>query len=473
MQVPGNIFRKYDIRGVAVGEGAQLTPPVANAVGRAYGAFVQREFGIRQVFVGGDNRLSTAALKEALMLGLAAAGMRVRDIGEVMTPTVYYAAASHEASGGIMVTGSHLDTQYNGIKMAYGKLALAGEQIETLLHMIQNDDLPEGDGVIGRDPDIAQQHMQAIQNMVHLGERKLKVVVDAGNGMSGTYVPPVIENLGVEVICLYCEPDGTFPNHLPNPEDPALTKDLEAKVVETGADLGIAFDGDADRCGLIDEHGHHVPADRLIAMLAKDMLQRHPGAKVVFDVKASAVLPKEIQRYGGVPIMWKSGHSLMKLKMNEENALLGGEVSGHIFIGEDYYGFDDAPLVALKAIEILSKTDKSISQVLAEMPSLIATPEIILSAPDDVKFQIIQKLTDDLSAEHEVVTVDGARAIFENGWGLVRASNTQPAITLRFEADTRAQMVEYMHMFDEELAAFPQVDRGKLQEQIDIFSSGA
>ncbi|NJL95574.1 MAG: hypothetical protein HC915_18525 [Anaerolineae bacterium] len=264
----------------------------------------------------------------------------------------------------------------------------------------------------------------------------------------------------------------TFPNHLPNPEDPELTKDLEARVVETGADLGIGFDGDADRCGLIDEHGHHVAADRLIAMLARDLLTRHPGARVVHDVKASAVLPEEIRRYGGEPIMWKAGHSLIKLKMHEVGALLGGEVSGHIFIGENYYGFDDAPLVALKALEILSKSDKSISEILNEMPSLVATPEIILSVPDEVKFEIIQRITDDLSQETKVVTVDGARAIFSDGWGLVRASNTQPAITLRFEAHSRAALVNYMEKFDHELAAFPAVDRAKLRAQINAFSEG-
>lgn len=471
MDVPSNIFRKYDIRGVATGDDAQLTPTVAEWVGKAYGTFVQREFDINQVFVGSDNRLSSPALKAAVEQGLASTGLRVVDIGEVLTPTVYFAAASHEAAGGIMITGSHLDTQYNGIKMAYGKLALAGEQIQALLTMIQNEDVASADGEIVKEPSMINDHMEKIQSMVKLGDRKLKVVVDSGNGISGSYVPKVLENLGVEVICLFCEPDGTFPNHLPNPEDPELTKDLEAKVIETGADLGIGFDGDADRCGLIDDHGHHVAADRLIAMLARDLLTRHTGAKVVFDVKASAVLPEEIRKHGGEPIMWKSGHSLMKLKMTEEGALLGGEVSGHIFIGEDYYGFDDAPLVALKVVEILSKSDKSISENLDEMPKLIATPEIILSAPDDVKFEIIKTIQDKLSGQYEVVTVDGARAIFDEGWGLVRASNTQPAITLRFEAHSKPQIVQYMQTFADLLGEFPVVDASKLSAQIESYSA--
>ena len=319
---------------------------------------------------------------------------------------------------------------------------------------------------------MTQKHMDTIQGMVNMGDRKLKVVVDSGNGLSGAIVPPVLEALGIEVTCLFCEPDGTFPNHLPNPEDPELTKDLEAKVKEIGADLGIGFDGDADRCGLIDNHGHHVPADRLIAMLAKDMLGRHPGASVLFDVKASQVLDDEIRKYGGVPVMWKTGHSLMKLKMNEIGALLGGEVSGHIFIGEDYYGFDDAPLVALKALEILSKSEKTIADILHEMPMLLATPEIILSAPDDKKFGIIDKVTQSFSGgNYEVITVDGARVIFENGWGLVRASNTQPAITLRFEARTSEQLVDYIQKFDALLAEYPEIDRSKLIAQMEAFGA--
>jgi phosphomannomutase/phosphoglucomutase len=472
MSVPENIFRKYDIRGTAVGADAQLTAQVAELVGRAYGTYVQRQMNLTRVFVGGDNRLTTGDLKAALMKGLAMSGIGVVDIGEVMTPTVYFASSSHENSGGIMVTGSHLATQYNGIKMAYGKLALADEQIQALLKIIQTDGFLSGNGVITTDYNMSQKHMDTIKGMVTMGDRKLKVVVDSGNGLSGAIVPPVLEALGVEVTCLFCEPDGTFPNHLPNPEDPELTKDLEAKVKEIGADLGIGFDGDADRCGLIDDHAHHVSADRLIAMLARDMLERHPGASVVFDVKSSQVLDDEIRKYGGKPVMWKSGHSLMKQKMNEIGALLGGEVSGHIFIGENYYGFDDAPLVALKVVEILSKSNQTISEILNEMPMLLATPEIILSAPDDKKFGIIDKIKEGFSdGKHEVVTVDGARVIFENGWGLVRASNTQPAITLRFEARTNEQLTDYIRQFDALLSNYPEIDRGKLLAQLEAISS--
>jgi phosphomannomutase/phosphoglucomutase len=471
-QVPPDIFRMYDIRGTAVGPDAQLTPRVARLVGQAYGTFVQRDLGIRQVFVGGDNRLSTPALKNAVIEAILSTGLKVTDIGAVMTPTVYFASAANDRAGGIMITGSHLTTQYNGIKLAYGRLALADEQIQALLKLIQADDFASGQGERAEDLEMSRKHMAVIKNKVRLGDRKIKVVVDAGNGMSGEIVPPVMEELGVQVICLYCESDGTYPNHLPNPEDPELSQDLEAAVVKNGADFGIGFDGDSDRCGLIDDRGHHVAADRLLALLARDLLKRIPGAPVVFDVKSSQALPDVIRASGGKPVMWKAGHSLMKLKMWELDAPIGGEVSGHIFIGEDYYGFDDAPLVALKTLELYSKSDKTLSQMLGELPTMLATPEIIMSAPDDVKFEIVDAVRDQLQDKYKVITVDGARAVFEDGWGLVRASNTQPAITMRFEAHTSGQLVEYMKRFNGLLDAYPQVDRSGLEKQIKAFSAG-
>jgi len=466
-----SIFRKYDIRGLATGEKPQLIPEVALAVGKALGTYLPQQFNTERVFVGSDNRVTSAPLKSAVIEGLASTGMTVIDIGEVMTPTVYFASASYDGVGaGVMVTGSHLDTRYNGIKMAYGKLALAGEQIQELLQLIDSGEFATGEGDISEDMDMINKHMAAIQAKVDMA-KPMKVVLDAGNGLSGSYVPAVLSNLGLEVECLYCEPDGTFPNHLPNPEDPEMTKDLEAKVIEVGADLGLAFDGDSDRCGFIDNHGHHIAADRLLALLARDLLERHPGTPIVFDVKASQALPDEIKKYGGEPVMWKSGHSLMKQKMNEIGSLLGGEVSGHLFIGEEYYGFDDAPLVALKTLEIISKSDKTIAEIFDEIPKLEATPEIILSAPDNLKFKMIEEMTEVLDVDYEVVTVDGARVLFENGWGLVRASNTQPAVTLRFEAYTREQIVKYMQIFKAQLDKYPEIDQSKFESQIEAFSS--
>lgn len=465
-----SIFRKYDIRGVATGDNPQLTPELARLVGKALGTYLPENYGTERVFVGSDNRLTSEPLRKAMIEGLLSTGMDVTDIGEVITPTVYFAAASYGDKGaGVQITGSHLTTEYNGIKMAYGKLALSGEQIQDLLKIVQSGEFATGDGNLDTDYGMIKQHMRTIASKVSFG-RKLKVVLDAGNGLVGAYMPDVLTDLGMEVICLYCEPDGTFPNHLPNPEDPEMTKDLEKKVIEENADLGLAFDGDSDRCGFIDEHGHHLAADKLLAVLARDMLKRIPGTPIVFDVKASQALPDEIREAGGKPVMWKSGHSLMKKKMNEIGSLLGGEVSGHIFIGEEYYGFDDAPLVALKAIEIFSHSDKTVSEIFSDFPDLVATPEIILKAPDNVKFGIIDEINEALSEKYEVVTVDGARAVFEHGWGLVRASNTQPAITLRFEAHTREQIVEYMKLFKAQLDKHPEIDQTKFVQQLESFA---
>lgn len=471
MNIDTSVFRKYDIRGLVSGDNPQITPELARLVGKALGTYLPGQFGTKHMFVGSDNRPSSEGLLRAMIEGISSTGMPVTDIGQVLTPTLYFASASFgETGAGVMITGSHLDTRYNGIKMAYGSLALSGDQIQDLLKIIQSGEFKIGSGAITTAYDMIHRHMEQIGSMVKL-EKPLTVVLDAGNGLSGTYVPAVLEKLGATVHCLYCESDGTYPNHLPNPEDPEMTKDLEAKVIELGADLGLAFDGDSDRCGFIDNHGHHIAADRLLALLARDLLQRHPGTPVVFDVKASKALPDEIRRYGGVPEMWKSGHSLMKARMHELGALLGGEVSGHLFIGENYYGFDDAPLVALKTLEIISKTDKSVAEIFDEIPKLVATPEIILSAPDDVKFAIIDEISEELQRDYTVITVDGARAEFEEGWGLVRASNTQPAITLRFEAYEREQALEYMLKFKALLDRHPEIDQSRFERIIAQFRS--
>ncbi|MFZ4813312.1 MAG: phosphomannomutase/phosphoglucomutase [Phototrophicaceae bacterium] len=469
--VPTSIFRKYDIRGLATGDNIQLSPAVAELVGKALGTYLPQQFGTEHVFVGSDNRLTSPALKAAMIRGLASTGINVTDIGEVLTPTTYYAAASYSGVGaGVMITGSHLTTEYNGIKMAYGRLALAGDQILDLLKIIETDAFATGNGTITEDMQMIYRHMDTLAAKIGKLARPMKVVLDAGNGLSGSYVPAVLEKIGAEVVCLYCEPDGTYPNHLPNPEDPEMTVDLERKVIEVGADLGLAFDGDSDRCGFIDNHGHHIAADRLLALLSRDLLSRHPGASIVFDVKASLALADEIKKYGGVPVMWKSGHSLMKQKMHEIGSLLGGEVSGHLFMGEDYYGFDDAPLVALRSMAIFAKSDQTVAEIFEAIPTLVATPEIILATPDNIKFSIIDEIGATLAASYEVITVDGARAVFPNGWGLVRASNTQPAITLRFEAYTRPQIVEYMAHFRVLLASHPEIDLTKFDQQVEAFS---
>lgn len=470
MSLDTSIFRKYDIRGTAVGDNPQITPDVARLVGKALGTYLPQKYGTERMFVGSDNRLTSPDLRAAMIEGVASTGLPVVDIGPVLTPTVYFAAATYGDKGaGVMITGSHLETKYNGIKMAYGSLALSGDQIQDLLKLVQGGNFSHGESHISQDLNMINKHMEHIGGMVSF-PRKLKVVLDAGNGLSGTYVYPLLQKLGLDVHGLYLESDGTYPNHLPNPEDPEMTVDLEKAVVDKGADLGLAFDGDSDRCGFIDNHGHHIAADRLLALLAKDVLTRHPGAPIVYDVKASMALSDYIKKHGGQPVMWKSGHSLMKAKMHELKAPLGGEVSGHLFWGDNYFGFDDAPLVALKALEIISKSGKTISELFEDVPKLIATPEIIMSAADDRKFVIIAELSKALDASYEVNTLDGARVQFESGWGLVRASNTQPAITMRFEAYTKEQLVDYMNIFHTGLSKYPEVDLTKLEAQIQRFS---
>lgn len=465
-----SIFRKYDIRGTVTGDNPQLTVEVARLVGKALGTYLPQQFGTERVFVGMDNRLTSAPLQSAMIEGLLSTGMNVTDISYVLTPTVYFASASYEGkAAGVMITGSHLSTQYNGIKMAYGSLALADQQILDLLNLIQTDAFVVGQGELSKDYEMIQRHMFTIKSKVTL-ERPLKVVVDSGNGLSGTYFPAVLRELGCEVTCLYCESDGTYPNHLPNPEDPNMIVDLIAKVKEIGADVGLAFDGDSDRCGFVDDQGKQIHADLLLAILARDLLKRMPGSSIVFDVKSTQALPDLIREYGGVPVMWKTGHSLMKRKMHEIGSPLGGEVSGHLFTGEDYYGFDDAPLIALRALEIFAKDGRKVSEIFAELPHLEATPEVILSAPDAMKFKIIDEIRAELEKSYEVSTLDGARAQFENGWGLVRASNTQPAITLRFEAYTKPQLLDYIHRFKVLLDKYPEVDQSHLLEQIERFS---
>ncbi len=469
-----NIFRKYDIRGVATGDSPDLTPEVAELVGKAYGTHMKRSYGTSRVYIGCDNRETSEPLKAAMTDGMLSTGMEVIDVGVVLTPTVYFAASQcGEDCGGIMITGSHLAIKYNGIKLAKGRQCLAGDEIFGLYRLIEAGDFEIGQGRSESDPDMIRKHLDTIKGKVRLGNRKLKVVVDAGNAMAGEYIPPIYRELGIEVVCLYCDPDPTFPNHLPNPEVPELMADLQKAVLENEADIGIGFDGDADRCGIVDDKGNLISADRLTALLARDLLGRHPGAKIVFDVKSSQAVIDFVNANGGQAVMWKAGHSLMKQKMAEIGALLGGEVSGHIFIGEDYYGFDDAPLVSLKMLELLSRTDKPCSELFDEIPRLEATPEIILPTPDEVKFKIVEEVRERLRKRYQVIDVDGARVIFDDGWGLVRASNTHGALTMRFEARTREHLLRYMAELEKELEKYPQVDLTELRRQMDAIRRGS
>lgn len=451
--IDAGIFKKYDIRGKF---GAALTLEAAEAIGHAFGTFLGRQ-GIRQVIVGRDNRASSPALAEAAIRGLVQAGQHVTDIGMVATPVVYWMAVESGSAGGMMITGSHLKPEMNGFKLSIGKNNLYGDQIQALRTMIEQGDLDNGEGQVISDPDVNANYLQMARSKLH-HVRPLTIVVDAGNGMGGVYAPDLLASLGHRVIPLYCEPDGTYPNHQPDPQDAENLRELAATVVREGADLGLAFDGDADRVGVVDDQGQPISADRVLVLLARDTLARHPGATVIADVLSTQVLFDEVERAGGRPLIWISGHSLIKAKMAEEGALLGGEMSGHIFLADGYYGFDDGVFVAGRLVEILARDDAPLSQVMATVPTLYATPEYRPHCPEADKARVIDAVREQLEGQYPLNTVDGIRITFPHGWGLLRASNTEPVLSLRFEADSESEARRYKQIVQDAMTGFPQVE---------------
>ncbi len=446
-----HIFRAYDVRGLV---GTDITPDVFLQVGCAYGTLVRRKGG-RRVAVGQDNRLSSAELKAAFVNGVRAAGVDVVDIGQVPTPMLYFATAHWKLDGGANITGSHNPVEYNGVKMVHaGALPLTEEEIQHLRKLAESGDFERGEGGLDRlSP--RDDYFDTVSRLVRPA-RRLKVVVDAGNGIAGLYAPALLRRIGCDVVELHCESDGRFPNHLPDPEDEKNVVDLQAKVVEARADLGVAYDGDADRVGVIDERGGRHEADLLLILLARDLLTRHPGAKIVFDVKSSQSLVADIEQHGGVPVMWKTGHSHLKRKMREDRILLGGEVSGHMFFAENYYGVDDGILASCKIIEIVARGAEPASRLFASVPHLRATPELKAPCPDGEKFRVIEELTRELKRRYETIDIDGARVLFPGGgWGLVRASNTNPYLTLRFEARTDGEIAAMKRVIYDALRRYP------------------
>ena len=425
------IFRAYDVRGKI---GIDITPEVFEEVGRAFGTLVRRRGG-RAVALGMDNRTTSPPLKEAFGRGVLSTGLDVVDIGINHTPLLYFAVAHWKLDGGATVTGSHNPVSDNGVKMVHAAAApLTEEEIQDLLATITSGAFERGSGArTSRDP--RAEYFDAIVSRVKL-PRRLKVVVDAGNGIAGSFAPELLRRLGCEVIELYCESDGTFPNHLPDPEREENTRDLVAKLLETRADIGLAYDGDADRVGVVDERDHRHEADLILALLARDLLTRHPGAKVVFDVKSSQALIDDVRAHGGVPVMWKTGHSHLKRKMREDGILLGGEVSGHMFFGENWCGVDDGILASCKILELMARDQRPVSAHFDTLPHFHATPELKASCPDDKKFAVIAELAAEFKTRYETIDIDGARILFPDGWGLVRASNTNPYLTLRFEGES-------------------------------------
>ena len=445
-QFPDSIFRAYDIRGVVP---ETLTAETAYWVGRAIGSESLAK-GEPNVSVGRDGRLSGPELVERLIQGVADSGCHVSDVGLVPTPALYYAANVLAGKSGVMLTGSHNPSNYNGFKIVIAGDTLANEQIQALHTRLKTNDLTRGEGSIAR-VEILQRYFSQIVGDIQLA-RRLKVVVDCGNGAAGVIAPQLIEALNCEVIPLFCEVDGNFPNHHPDPGKPENLVDLIAKVKEVKADLGLAFDGDGDRVGVVTNTGTMVFPDRLFMLFAQDVLVRNPGAEIIFDVKCTRRLTPLIKEYGGRPLMWKTGHSLIKKKMKETGALLAGEMSGHIFFKERWFGFDDGIYSAARLLEILSKQQSTAEALFETFPNDISTPEINIDVTDESKFSIIDALHDAQWGEAaELTSIDGVRVDYPHGWGLVRASNTTPVLVLRFEADTEAELQRIKDVFHAQL----------------------
>lgn len=427
-----HIFRAYDIRGVA---DRDLTDPVAFAIGQAIGTEVYLRKLPPLLAVGRDARLSSPRIFAALTAGLHAAGVAVLDVGVVATPMLYFAAFTLDVGGGLMVTGSHNPAEDNGIKMTLAKSSVHGEQIQVLRQRIEAGAFHQGTGTT-TPIDIARPYADFLVGNLRLGPRKLKVAVDCGNGPTGMFSPQILQRLGAEVFALYTEPDGRFPNHHPDPTVEANLSDLKRAVAEHGCDLGIAYDGDGDRIGVVDEHGQVLWGDKLMVVLSRALLQVEPGAAIVGEVKCSQTLFDDIAARGGRPILSKVGHSLIKQRMKDEHALLAGEMSGHIFYQHRYFGYDDATYTSGRLLEILSSTDQPMSSLLDGLPQTFATPELRLGCADAKKFAVVEAVAAKYKATHEVIDIDGVRVVFADGWGLVRASNTGPVLVLRCEATT-------------------------------------
>jgi len=447
--VPQSIFRAYDIRGIV---DESLNEGIVELLGKAI-ASEAVSLGQKTLCVGYDGRLSSVAYCEALTRGIISTGIDAIVIGQVPTPVLYFATHHFETGSGVMITGSHNPSNYNGFKMMLGGNTLSGDDIQKIYNRIILQDFSEGQGNRS-EQEVDRIYLDTILNDIAVAA-PLKVVVDAGNGVAGGIAPELIEELGCEVIPLFCDVDGTFPNHHPDPGKPENLQDLIAAVKEHDADIGLAFDGDGDRIGVVTNEGKIIWPDRLLMLFAKDVVSRNPGADIIFDVKCSRRINGLITSYGGRPIMWKTGHSLIKAKMKETGALLAGEMSGHVFFKERWYGFDDGLYSAARLLEILGIEDKTSHDVFAEFPEDISTPEINITVTDESKFEIIEKLCErkDQFSGGNISTIDGLRVDYPNGWGLCRASNTTPVLVLRFEADDESAIEEIKDKFIVQLQA--------------------
>jgi len=435
-----NIFREYDIRGIV---GTELNDQTVPDIVRAIGTVFHRS-GCRDVALGWDCRNSSAGFADLALVALQETGCSVLSVGQVSTPMLFHTVATKPVEAGVMITGSHNPPDQNGFKICRGRVSLFGEQIREIQAIAESKDFELGSGEHSS-IEILDEYCQDLTNRLTRLRKGLKVVVDSGNGMGGISAVPIYRELGAEVIELFTEPDGNFPNHHPDPTVPANLSHLIETVESTNADLGIAFDGDGDRIGVVAPNGRIVWGDELMILFARSILRDTPGAKIIGDVKCSQTLFDAVADAGGEPVMWKTGHSIIKAKMKETGAVLAGEMSGHIFFADRFYGFDDAAYAGGRLLELLANSGRSLLEELQDLPTMIATPEIRVDCPDERKFELVREITNWFAQDHEVITVDGVRIKFEHGWGLVRASNTQPIIVLRFEADTAEHLAEIRH----------------------------
>lgn len=442
-EVKEGIFREYDIRGIVETE---LQDDVVERISSAFATIFINE-GKKKIVVGMDGRPSSPRLKEIMVKCLSRYGLEVLDIGLIPTPVMYYAVFKRNLDGGVVITASHNPAEYNGFKGLVGKEAQSGQQIKELYRIAAAGHFPpEKPGSITQE-NILDEYMTYICDRITL-KKKVKVVVDAGNGTGGITAPTLYRKLGAEVIDIFCDVDGSFPNHHPDPTKEENLKDLIAKVKETDADIGIGFDGDGDRIGVVDKEGTILWGDQMTILFARDILSVNKGAKIISEVKASEVLYSEIAKHGGQPIMWKTGHSLIKKKIVEENAALAGEMSGHIFFNDRWFGFDDAVYAGARLLEILASSKQSLTDMIASIPKAYNTPEIRVETTEVAKFQIVDYLVNYFKKSYEVIDIDGARVKFPHGWGLVRASNTQPSLVVRFEADSPEHLKEIREMVE-------------------------
>ncbi|MBO6850854.1 MAG: phosphomannomutase/phosphoglucomutase [Marinobacter sp.] len=444
--VPAGIFRAYDIRGIV---GDTLSEDIVYTIGRAIGSEAAQR-GVDRICIGYDGRHSSPDLADAVARGIMSAGCNVVHVGAVPTPVLYFATHKLQTGSGVMVTGSHNPANYNGLKIMLGGETLSGDAIQKLLQRIQTGDLANGQGAQSSE-DVRRAYLDRIVGDIAVAA-PLKVVLDAGNGIAGELAPMLVEELGCDVIPLYCEVDGDFPNHHPDPGKPANLADLIARVQAEKADIGLAFDGDGDRLGVVTNTGKIIWPDRLLMLFARDVVSRNPGADVLYDVKCSRRLAGVISEAGGRPIMWKTGHSLMKAKMKETGALLAGEMSGHIFFGERWYGFDDGLYSAARLLEILGIEDRHSDEVFEDFPEDISTPELNVDVTEDTKFELVARLgKEGAFGDGNISTIDGIRVDYADGWGLCRASNTTPVLVLRFEAETEEALERIKQVFRDQL----------------------